>query len=88
MRGIGKQYNAEADYAQRVEEMRADWESAMAARVAEKEIDDSNDVFDDGWSSEVSTFFERTRGNKGQGMGGNGTTGVLSEKEEEQNGVQ
>jgi hypothetical protein len=100
IRGVGKEYNAEADYAQRVEEMRADWEASMAARVAEKEAADHDDVFDDGWSSEVSTFFERTRGKnanaatspfkKEQGLsvsGGNGTSGKLMEKDEEQNGI-
>ncbi|KAF2718831.1 MFS general substrate transporter [Polychaeton citri CBS 116435] len=60
-RGIGKAYNAEEDYKQRVEEMRADWEAAMARRAAEKE-GAMNDEGDDDWTSEVSSFFERTRG--------------------------
>ena len=63
-RGVGKPYNAEEDYKQRVEEMRADWEATMARRTAEKEKHDDFDVHDDDdWTSEVSTFFERTRGN-------------------------
>lgn len=64
LRGIGKNYNPEEDYKQRVEELRADWEAAMARRAAEKEAaehDDFDDL-DDSWSSEVNTFFERTRG--------------------------
>lgn len=62
-RGIGKQYNAEVDYKQRVEELRADWEAAMSRRAAEKEAAEHEDFDDDdSWSSEVSTFFERTRG--------------------------
>ncbi|KAK4636279.1 Putative inorganic phosphate transporter [Fulvia fulva] len=60
MWGLGKRYNAEKDYEQRVEEMRADWEAAMAARAEKEEA-----VADDDWSDEVSTFFERTRGKKG-----------------------
>ena len=61
-RGVGKQYNAEEDYKRRVEEMRADWEATMAQRAAEKEGHDDFDETDDSWSSEVSTFFERTKG--------------------------
>lgn len=69
LRGVGKYYNAEEDYKQRVEEMRADWEQAMARRAAEKEGHDEDDG-DDDWSSEVSTFFERTRMNgKGEKNG-------------------
>jgi len=79
MWGVGKHYNAEEDYKQRVEEMRADWESAMARRTAEKEGPAADHAEDD-WSSEVSTFFERTRGKSAgakspfaQGVGLNGT---------------
>ncbi|KAK5677512.1 hypothetical protein LTS10_010084 [Elasticomyces elasticus] len=61
MMGVGKNYNAEEDYRQRVEEMRADWEASMARRAEEKELDD-HEVFDDDWSQEVSGFFERTNG--------------------------
>jgi hypothetical protein len=98
IRGVGKHYDAEADYKQRVEEMRADWEAAMEARAAEKEADHL-DVFDeDNWSSEVSTFFERTRSKQGgatkspfkEGVGGvagaNGSPEELKEKDELENG--
>ncbi|KAK6418339.1 hypothetical protein LTR95_017208 [Oleoguttula sp. CCFEE 5521] len=63
-RGVGKYYDADADYKQRVEEMRADWEAAMARRAAEKEGHDHDD--EDDWSSEVSSFFERTKTNNGK----------------------
>lgn len=59
IRGVGKHYDAEADYKQRVEEMRADWEQAVAAKAAEKEGHDED--VDDDWSEEVSGFFHRTR---------------------------
>ena len=100
-RGVGKNYNAEEDYKQRVEEMRADWEQAMEARASEKEAErraSFHDVFDDNWSSEVSTFFERTRSKQAgaakspfkEGAGGansaNGTSETLNEKEEFENG--
>ena len=93
-RGIGKQYNAEADYKQRVEEMRSDWEAAMARRAAEKEAAHDDDDMDDGWSSEISTFFERTQGkNKGaakspfkEGVGNsNGGSEEIKEKDEGEN---
>lgn len=90
-RGVGKQYNAEEDYKQRVEEMRADWEAAMEKRAAEKDAADQDDVFeDDNWSSEVSTFFERTNTKNGavkspfkQGRGGvNGGSDEIKEKDD------
>ena len=66
MRGIGKLYDADLDYKQRVEEMRHDWEATMQRRAAEKEAaDDFDHHEDDDWSSEVSTFFERTKGRNG-----------------------
>lgn len=87
IRGVGKHYNAEEDYRQRVEEMRADWESAMARRAEEKEGHD-DDLVDDDWSSEVSTFFERTRGKGGVPSpfkvgNGNGVANGDAEKPEE-----
>lgn len=89
MRGVGKYYDADEDYKQRVEEMRADWEAAMARRVAEKEGAEDHEA-DDDWSSEVSTFFERTRAKGGagstaklNGANGNGYThGPLDEVDE------
>ncbi|KAK0270779.1 hypothetical protein LTR35_013831 [Friedmanniomyces endolithicus] len=65
LRGVSKYYNAEEDYRQRVEEMRADWEAAMARRTEEKEAHEHE--MDDDWSDEVSSFFERTRTGKGNG---------------------
>ncbi|SLM37689.1 mfs phosphate transporter [Lasallia pustulata] len=62
-RGVGRHYNAELDYKQKIEEMRADWESSMARKAAEKEGQFDDDHLDDGlWSSDVSTYFERTGG--------------------------
>ena len=95
-RGIGKQYNAEQDYKQRVEEMRADWEAAMARRAAEKEAAEHDDFDDDdSWTSEVSTFFERTRGKDDnavkspfkQGVGSTAGTDEIKEKDAAENGA-
>ena len=63
LRGVGKYYNAELDYQQKIEEMRADWESTQARKANEKagHWDDDDDLHDDSvWSSDVSTYFEKT----------------------------
>lgn len=61
LRGVGKYYNAELDYQQKVEEMRADWEGSQARRAHEKEGQFDDDEHDDSvWSSDVSTYFEKT----------------------------
>lgn len=63
-RGVGKHYNADLDYKQKIEEMRADWEMTRARHTAEKEghMQDDDDDDDSLWSSDVSTYFERTGG--------------------------
>ena len=62
VRGVGKHYNPELDYQQKIEEMRADWESTQARRAEEANgHHDDYDVYDDSvWSSDVSTYFEKT----------------------------
>ena len=60
-RGVGKHYDADLDYKQRVEEMRADWEATIARRHKEEAAHEDLHEHDDDWSAEVSTFFERTR---------------------------
>lgn len=64
MRGVGKHYNPDLDYAQKIEEMRADWEASQAIKVGEKagNWDGDEDVHDDSvFSSDVSTYFEKTK---------------------------
>ena len=63
LRGAGKYYNAELDYQQKIEEMRADWEATQARKANEKagHWDDDEDPNEDSvWSSDVSTYFEKT----------------------------
>ena len=62
LRGVGKHYNPELDYQQKIEEMRSDWESSQARKAEELHAgDDVDDVHDDSvWSSDVSTYFEKT----------------------------
>ena len=62
-RGIGKNYNPELDYQQKIEEMRSDWEGSQARKAEEKagHYDDDDAHHDDStFSSDVSTYFERT----------------------------
>lgn len=61
LRGVGKHYNAELDYQQKIEEMRSDWEATQARQAHEKggQFDD-DDQEDSVWSSDVSTYFEKT----------------------------
>ncbi|KAG8530770.1 uncharacterized protein KY384_004127 [Bacidia gigantensis] len=60
-RGVGKYYDADLDYRQRIEEMRHDWEESQARKADEKGHLDDVDHDDDDFSSDVSTFFEKTR---------------------------
>lgn len=62
VRGVGKYYDADLDYKQKIEEMRSDWEASQARQAQEKEGHfDDDDVHEDSvWSSDVSTYFEKT----------------------------
>ena len=80
-RGVGKYYDAETDYKQKIEEMRADWEASEARKADEKagawDEDADAEHEDSVWSSDVSTFFEKTRGT------GTGNSPLLAPKEKE-----
>ena len=77
LRGVGKFYDADLDYKQKIEEMRGEWESSMARRAEEKggHLDDED--FDEGsdFSGDVSTYFQKTSkspmlaGQEKQGLG-------------------
>ena len=60
LRGVGKYYNADLDYQQKIEEMRSDWEASQARQAHEKEGHLDDDHEDSVWSSDVSTYFEKT----------------------------
>jgi len=61
-RGVGKYYDAELDYKQRIEEMRAEWELKMQQKADEKaEHEDHHDVFIEGdYHDDVTTYFKRS----------------------------
>ena len=61
IRGVGKFYDAELDYKQRIEEMRGEWEEAQNRRATEKEGAFDDDLFDESiYSSDVSNYFQKT----------------------------
>ena len=62
IRGVGKHYDAELDYRSKIDEMRSDWEASQARQINEKNGHyDDDEVHDDSvWSSDVSTYFEKT----------------------------
>lgn len=57
MRGVGKYYDAEADYNQKVEEYRAEWEAMMAQKMSEDSASDTDDTLLEG---HVHSYFHRT----------------------------
>ena len=61
LRGKGKYYDAELDYKSKVEEYRAEWESAMASKFHEKEKSEwERDTDDTLLEGHVNTYFYRT----------------------------
>lgn len=60
--GVGKNYDAAADYKQKVEEYRAEWESAMARKMSEKTPGEelAMDTDDTLLEGHVHTYFHRT----------------------------
>ena len=61
-RGVGKYYDPNLDYKQKIEEMRYDWEDTQARRHDEKGIHE-DDVHEDSiWTDDVSSYFHSTRG--------------------------
>lgn len=60
--GVGKSYDPDLDYKQKIDDMRYDWETRQARIANEKpgHDDDEVDADDSVWSSEVSTYFEKT----------------------------
>jgi len=63
-RGVGKNYDADLDYKQKVEELRSDWEDWQARKAAEHDGDDDYDVNEgEQFSDEMSAYFTRTSKN-------------------------
>jgi hypothetical protein len=72
MRGVGKHYDPQADYEQKVAEMRGEWEASQMRKAEEH----GNAYDDDEFSDEVSSYFSRTgtsiRNEKTEYSNGNG----------------
>lgn len=59
-RGVGKHYDPNLDYQQKIEDLRRDWEAEQMRKGGEKGADHDDDADDSVWSSEVSTYFGKT----------------------------
>lgn len=65
-RGVGRGYDGEMDYRQKINDLRRDWEMSQARIVAEREgakgygDDYDGEEWDDGLSTEVSSYFEKS----------------------------
>lgn len=61
LRGVGKHYDPDLDYQQKIEDLRSDWEAGQRRIASEKGGHHDEDEADDSvWSSDVSTYFEKT----------------------------
>lgn len=58
IRGVGKYYDADLDYKQRIEEMRGEWEQRMQEKAEEK--GEQPEDLDDDFHSDVSSYFKRS----------------------------
>lgn len=70
---MGRGYDPDIDYRQKINDLRKDWEMARARLVAERDAgyDDDGEEWDDDFSTEVSSYFEKT-GGKTADEGGKG----------------
>jgi Sugar (and other) transporter len=60
MRGVGKYYDQDLDYRQKIEDLRSEWEEWMAARAKEGGDDNLVHLADSDFSDAVSTYFDRS----------------------------
>lgn len=60
IRGVGKHYDPDLDYKQRIEEMRGEWELRMQEKASEKAELQDLDAFDDDHPSEIHSYFARS----------------------------
>lgn len=62
-RGVGKNYNPEADFKQRVDEMRADWEERQRTKFEDNEIDSDDEDNLEKVSPTIHNYFVKTSPN-------------------------
>lgn len=58
LRGVGKHYDPKLDYEQKVQELRGEWEESMMKKHEELPAHEDSDE----WSTDMSSYFERTGG--------------------------
>lgn len=59
-RGVGKNYNAELDYKQKLEDYRAEWESGIARKLSNEDGEIDADTDETLFEGHVHSYFERT----------------------------
>ncbi|KKA24496.1 MFS phosphate transporter [Rasamsonia emersonii CBS 393.64] len=59
-RGLGKNYDPELDYKQKIEEYRAEWEAAMSKKLSNEEDNLADDTEETLFEGHVHQYFERT----------------------------
>lgn len=58
LRGVGKNYNPELDYENKINEMRAEWEAKQASKTAEHEKNEQDMADDDDdYSQDIHSYF-------------------------------
>lgn len=61
IRGVGKYYDPDLDYKQRIDEMRSEWELRMQEKLDEKEgRGDGNDFDDEEFHAHLQSYFQRS----------------------------
>lgn len=87
-RGVGRGYDGEMDYRQKINDLRRDWELSRARIVAEREGGkgygdgyDDGEEWDDALSTEVSSYFEKSGGVGGKQSSDDLGKGEKMEKE-------
>ena len=77
LRGVGKYYDPQQDYEQKMQELRGEWEEVQARKAGEGQRRDE-DEDDSAFSDDVSSYFARTAGNSIRNE-----KGALDEKDSE-----
>jgi len=85
-RGVGKNYNAELDYKQRLADYRGEWEALRSRKISEDGKGDY-EYEEEEFPSDISAYFERTSLKSGKGglfdekMVGKGSEDSVSDRE-------
>jgi Sugar (and other) transporter len=60
LRGVGKYYNPELDFASKIQDIREDWELMQMEKSEKERLGEEYEHHEDDFANEVHTYFERT----------------------------